>query len=110
MAPLYIIWFLFLEPASIFNGPLNSGSSYRFTQRGLDEKRKVIEYQEWSDEVVPIKIEKIEPGDSNVGAVVGAIVAVVIVLVIVSAVLFYLRRRQGEDGKLVDGKNVTFFL
>ena len=38
--------------------------------------------------------------------------ALVIVLVIVSAVLFYLRRRRGENGKLVDnaGKYVSFIV
>ena len=101
MAPLYIIWFLFLEPVSIFNGPLNSGSSYQFTQRGLDKERKVIEYQEWSVEAQTREKIPVDEEESNVGVIVGVIVAIVIVLV-----------RLKADGKLVDsnGKYVTFIV
>ena len=101
MAPLYIIWFLFLEPASILNGALNSGSSYQFTQRGLDKERKVIEYQEWSVEAQTLEKIPVDEEESNVGVIVGVIVAIVIVLV-----------RLKADGKLVDGggKNVTFIV
>ena len=92
----------------ISNGPLASGSSYRFSQRGLDAKRKVVVYEEWSQEVVT-PIGKIAPtDDSNVGLIVGIIVALVIVLVIVSAVLFYLRRRREKPAD-DPGKYVSYF-
>ncbi|CAB4010518.1 receptor-type tyrosine- phosphatase epsilon-like, partial [Paramuricea clavata] len=84
---------------NIRNGPLNAGSTYRLLQRGLDDKRNVIETGEWTEEISTP--ERIVPpnGTSSVGVIVGVVVAVILIIVIVLGVFLYLKRRKVEESK-----------
>jgi hypothetical protein len=94
---------------TIHNGPLGSGSTYKLLQRGLDDKRNVIETGEWTEEIsTPKKI--VQESTSSVGLIVGVVVAVILIIVIVSAVFLYLKRRNVEESRPFVGKYVLTIL
>ena len=99
--------FPFLD--NIRNGPLSPGSTYQLLQRGLGDKRDVIQTGEWTEGITTLKeVEKVNT--SSVGLIVGIVVTIILVIVIVSAVFLYLKRRNVEEGKPFVGKYVLTIL
>ena len=89
----------------IRNGPLSPGTEYQFLQRGLDDKRKIVETVEWTPPVSTASKKEEDEEGPPVGVIVGVVVVVILVIVIVSAVLLYLRRKNSDEGgKPIVGK------
>jgi hypothetical protein len=85
------------------NGPLSPGSTYQLLQRGLNEKRVVVETGEWTEEIsTPKRI--VQGSTSSAGVIVGLVVGVIVVIIIVSAVFLYLKRRKVEESRPFVGK------
>lgn len=103
----------FVGSNDIRNGPLKSGTEYRFLQRGLNNARKVIANGEWTP---PVSTRKKVPPDEDgpdPGLIAGVVVVVISVIVIVSVALVYFRRRRNNNNyKRNDneGKYINIFV